>query len=78
MDDQHRKISGYRDLTQEEIDLINEVKTQAEMVRHLVDKLEARARTQGAIDGRAIAIARADLQTGFMWLSRSIARPIGF
>ena len=28
--------------------------------------------------GRAISIARTDLQTGFMWLIRSIARPTTF
>ena len=78
MDNQHRQIQGYRELSQEEIDLMNEVKTQGEMLRHLVEKLEARARTQGGIDGRAVSIARTELQTGLMWLTRSIARPAGF
>ena len=28
MENQHRKITGYRDLTQEEIDLMNEIKAE--------------------------------------------------
>lgn len=43
MENQHRKISGYRELSQEEIDLMNRIKAkgaellelQAEVVRHL-------------------------------------------
>lgn len=43
MDNQHRKIKGYRELSQEEIDLMNRIKAkgaellelQAEVVRHL-------------------------------------------
>lgn len=43
MDNQHQKIKGYRDLSQEEVDLMNEVKElgakliekQAELVEHL-------------------------------------------
>ena len=36
MDNQHQKIKGYRDLSQEEIDLMNEIKaTQAGVVKKI-------------------------------------------
>ena len=40
MDNQHQKIKGYRDLSQEEIDLMNEVKAKGEELRSLVAKIE--------------------------------------
>jgi hypothetical protein len=39
MDNQHKHIKGYRDLTTEEIALMNEVKAKAEEVGQLVEKL---------------------------------------
>ena len=41
MKDQHEKIKGYRDLSQEEIDLMNEGKALAEKCGEFVAKLEA-------------------------------------
>lgn len=77
MDNQHRKIKGYRELSQEEIDLMNEVKTKAEEVGQLIGKLESlNADTGGhAIDMRWVNIARTNLQQGFMALTRSVAKP---
>lgn len=74
MKDQHEKIKGYRDLTQEEIDLMNEAKTLAEQVGSLITKVE---RTEG-IDGRWVSIGKTDLQKGFMSLIRGIAKPTTF
>ncbi|WP_335983626.1 DUF7681 family protein [Acinetobacter haemolyticus] len=39
MENQHQKIKGYRDLTQEEIDLLNEIKSQGESLEVLTNKL---------------------------------------
>lgn len=39
MDNQHKKIKGYRDLSQAEIDLMNEVKAKGEELRALVKKI---------------------------------------
>ena len=36
MDNQHKQIKGYRDLSQEEIDLMNKIKALAEQVGELV------------------------------------------
>lgn len=41
MDNQHKKIKGYRDLSQEEIDLMNEIKAKGEELRALIKKIEA-------------------------------------
>ncbi|HEX7906837.1 MAG TPA: hypothetical protein VF534_01925 [Paraburkholderia sp.] len=39
MDNQHKKIKGYRDLSQAEIDLMNEIKAKGEELRTLVAKI---------------------------------------
>ncbi len=42
MDNQHKLIAGYRDLTEDEIALMNEVKAKAAEVGVLVEKLRER------------------------------------
>lgn len=74
MDNQHKQIKGYRDLSQHEIDLMNRVKDEAAAVGILFDGLEG---AEG-IDQRWLAIAKTDLQKGFMALVRSIAQPTTF
>tara|TARA_R110002049_G_scaffold2743_1_gene20901 strand:- start:6655 stop:6879 length:225 start_codon:yes stop_codon:yes gene_type:complete len=71
MEDQHRKIKGYRELSQEEIDMMNNGKQFASMVGDLIESLEK----SPDIDKRWLAIAKTDLQKGFMALTRSIAKP---
>jgi hypothetical protein len=74
MDNQHKHIKGYRDLSAEEIALMNEIKAQAEAVGALCAKLRD---TAGA-DTRWVAIATTDLQKGFMALTRAVAQPTTF
>ena len=74
MDNQHRKITGYRDLTQDEIDLMNAIKTVGADVGRLVDAIAADA----TFDARWTAIARTHLQEGFMALTRAVAKPDSF
>jgi len=74
VDNQHKKIKDYRDLSQEEIDLMNDCKQLAEKVRLLIDKVNNAYET----DGRWLSIAKTDLQKGFMFLVRSIAKPESF
>ena len=89
MDNQHRKISGYRELTQEEVDLMNEAKRlEAQCLRFhaQVAKRLAAQSTEGDEDelrrlqvSRACQwhrVARTDIETGFMALVRSIAQPL--
>jgi hypothetical protein len=40
MDNQHRKISGYRELSQIEIDLINEIKKKGQEIGDLLEKVD--------------------------------------
>ena len=67
-------IKGYRDLSQEEIDLMNEAKELAEKVGVLVDKL----RETDGLDNKWLEAGVMDLQTGFMKTIRSIARSSTF
>jgi hypothetical protein len=76
MENQHRKISGYRELSQEEIDLMNEGKALAQQVGEWVAKLQGMGQT--ALDQRWVAIGKTDLQTGFMAAIRGIAKPTTF
>ena len=71
MDNQHRKIKGYRDLSQVEIDAMNAVKEKAAEVGELISKLEG----NDELDQRWVAIAKTDLQKGCMAATRSIAKP---
>lgn len=71
MDNQHEQITGYRDLSQSEIDAINSVKA-AEV------DLAALWKQVGEIpgvDGRLRAIAKTHFEEGFTALVKSIARP---
>lgn len=74
VDNQHKQIKGYRDLSQEEIDLMNEVKNISSHVGALAERIQAK----DGIDKRWASIAITDLQKGFMALVRSIARPTSF
>lgn len=85
MKNQHTLISGYRDLTQEEIDLMNEIKQMEARVLALVQKVERKLDNQMG-EGETLRMscahpyrwadtARTDLEKGFMSLVRSVAQP---
>lgn len=81
MDNQHRKITGYRELSEGEIDLMNEAKALGEQLGALVTRLEAAefAQTSDQVpDKRSLALAKTNLQQGMMWLVRAIAKPTSF
>ena len=46
MENQHRKIKGYRELSQEEIDLMNEIKTKGIELAELVAKVKGHIHKQ--------------------------------
>ena len=74
MENQHKLIKGYRELSQEEIDLMNEVKAKGVELGALVEKL----RSVDTLDQRWVSIGATDLQTGLMALVRSVAQPTSF
>ena len=71
MDNQHKQIKGYRDLSQQEIDDMNEIKSLGVKLGDLIEKLE----TFETTDKRWLAIGKTELQQGLMALTRSVAKP---
>ncbi len=71
MDNQHRKISGYRELSQEEIDLMNVVKQFEASFNSLIDSLRAAA----TLDQRNVSLAATAGEEAFMRAVRAIAQP---
>jgi hypothetical protein len=74
MENQHRKITGYRELSEVEINLMNEIKELAVEAGIVMDKLVG---TDG-LDHRSVALAKTNLQQGFMWAIRAVAQPTTF
>lgn len=91
MDDQHRKITGYHELSPIDIALMNEVKVLGGMLESEINKIEAYriaqldsgtsielSNEQIIESSRCLKIAKHNLQTGMMWLTRSVALPDSF
>lgn len=74
MQNQHREITGCRELNEHEIACVNGVKELAQKVGEIITSLDQ----MGETDKRWIAIAKTDLQKGFMSLTRAIAQPTTF
>lgn len=74
MDNQHKQIKGYRDLSQQEIDLMNRIKEHGASLEALVSDLKQTAN----LDQRWISIGATDLQIGLMALVRGVAQPTSF
>lgn len=74
MDNQHRQIKGYRELSQDEINLMNEIKAKGADLCQLVTRLRA----ADGLDQRWVNIGATDLQTGLMALTRAVAQPTVF
>lgn len=80
-----QKITGYRQLTEEELALINEGKELAEQCGAYIAKLQGHpCVTEPVFTARAkldqywISIGATDLQRGFMAITRGIAQPTTF
>ena len=74
VENQHRRISGYRDLTEEEITTMNTIKRFGESLGEMVLVLRQRA----DYDQRWVSIGATHLQEGLMALTRAVARPESF
>lgn len=73
MDNQHKLIAGFRDLSQAEIDLMNRIKEHGVVLGYLIDEL-----TLYTADMRWVSIGKTHLQQGIMALVRSVAQPTTF
>lgn len=71
MDNQHRQIKGYRELTALDIEKMNYVKDKGRELMALMDTLKADA----SVDQRWLAIGTTHLQQGLMAWTRAIAKP---
>jgi RyR domain len=74
------KISGYRQLSPEEVALMNEGKALATQCGAFVEKLRNApgAPATGQVDQRWVSVGATQLQQGFMAAIRAIARPETF
>lgn len=88
MENQHRLIKGYRELTQIEIDLMNRIKAKGREMLELQKEVLEYLENQVAQGGEAVfahlehttpnrwaALAKTDFQTGTMALVRAVAQP---
>lgn len=85
MENQHRMITGYRELSQEEIDLMNEIKAEGERLQTLMGSVKRNivqtSQQHGTPDAehhRWASIARTHFQEGLMALTRAVAKPQSF
>lgn len=88
MENQHRKITGYRELTQAEIDLMNEIKAKGMELQALIEKVNTTnanpvddAMKEQVLASEAYrwsAVARTHFQEGCMALTRAVAKPSFF
>ena len=69
------KITGYRQLDEQEVASMKEVKALGEEIGNIVAGLRSRP---DRFDQRWVSIGATDLQTGLMALVRSIAQPTTF
>lgn len=74
MENQHRAIKGYRELTESEISVMNDIKAKGEQLGALVATLKQ----MPELDQRWVSIGATDLQTGLMALVRAVAKPTTF
>lgn len=88
MENQHKHIKGYRDLSAEEIALMNEIKEHGEKSRELLAKVYAMLPAQNWEAGQEPTEADHPLywwryadgafRTGCMYLVRAVAQPQSF
>lgn len=89
MDNQHRKITGYRELSQGEIDLLNKIKAKGAELQDLIYECRGEDVMVGKTGDREHderldeasrwrSIAKTHFQEGLMALTRSVAKPEAF
>ncbi len=74
MENQHRKIAGYRELSESVIRAMNDIKKQGEVLNDIIGLMKSRQ----DFDQRWVSIGQTHLQQGIMALVRAVARPTSF
>lgn len=69
------KITGYRQLSEQEVALMNKIKAKGVELGELVDLLRGHG---NLVDQRWVSIGATDLQTGLMALTRAVDKPTTF
>ena len=72
MDNQHRLVKGYRDLSQKEINTMNSIKLAEQDIGQLFQQIRA----IDGVDQRTMAITKTKLQEAFSWFVRAVAQPL--
>ncbi len=72
------KVIGYRTLSEEQKQLMNEAKAQGNELSDFINSIPEKLGSDDADSARARALAKTYIQTGMMWLNRSIAKPETF
>lgn len=69
-------VKGYRVLTDEQKDLMNDLKIAEEGILRIIDKLTVMSGiSPSIIDISMLTLGKRSIQVGFMWAVRSIAQP---
>lgn len=74
VDNQHRHITGYRELGEADITAMNDFKA---LEKEVLAAFETLRELPSQYDQRAVSVAITEAQTAFMWAVRAIARPGG-
>ncbi len=69
------KITGYRELSPEEISIVNDIKREGVRIGRLVKRLQ---HDTTGLDQRWISVGATDLQKGLRGLIRGVAQPTTF
>ena len=68
------KVTGYRQLNENEANLMNAIKSKGAELGDLINQLE----TTNELDQRFVSIGKTQIQLGFMSLIRGVAQPTSF
>jgi hypothetical protein len=71
MDNQHKKIDGYRDFDQETVDAINYIKSLERDVASYWNIVG-----NGDVDKRELALAKTHFEDAFMHFVKAVAKPV--
>lgn len=75
VDNQHRKIAGFGELSEDQIATINTIKANEAKIKAMLDELLS---DEPPMDSaRWLAMARTHLEIGFMFAVKAVARPSG-